>query len=53
MNDIEFGGNDLLQVYNMQQIKHRLNTTGNRTSYYYQYRDDQVEYINLFEKYGL
>ncbi|CAB3259165.1 unnamed protein product [Arctia plantaginis] len=28
MNDIEFGGNDLLQVYNTQQIKHRLNTTG-------------------------
>ncbi|KFM56803.1 E3 ubiquitin-protein ligase UBR4, partial [Stegodyphus mimosarum] len=28
MNDIEFGGNDVLQVYNTQQIKHRLNTTG-------------------------
>ncbi|KAK7862494.1 hypothetical protein R5R35_005919 [Gryllus longicercus] len=28
MNDVEFGGNDLLQLYNMQQIKHRLNTTG-------------------------
>ncbi|XP_063890967.1 protein purity of essence [Helicoverpa armigera] len=28
MNDIEFGGNDLLQVYNTAQIKHRLNTTG-------------------------
>lgn len=28
MNDIEFGGNDLLQIYNQQQIKHRLNTTG-------------------------
>lgn len=27
MNDVEFGGNDLLQVYNAQQIKHRLNTT--------------------------
>ncbi|XP_069121893.1 E3 ubiquitin-protein ligase UBR4-like isoform X2 [Argopecten irradians] len=26
--DIEFGGNDLLQVYNTQQVKHRLNTTG-------------------------
>lgn len=28
MNDVEFGGNDLLQVYNAQQIKQRLNTTG-------------------------
>ncbi|KAJ0180973.1 hypothetical protein K1T71_003058 [Dendrolimus kikuchii] len=28
MNEIEFGGNDLLQVYNTAQIKHRLNTTG-------------------------
>ncbi|XP_069365949.1 E3 ubiquitin-protein ligase UBR4 isoform X13 [Maniola hyperantus] len=28
MSDIEFGGNDLLQVYNTAQIKHRLNTTG-------------------------
>ncbi|XP_033099816.1 E3 ubiquitin-protein ligase UBR4-like [Anneissia japonica] len=28
MNDVEFGGNDLLQVYNVQQVKHRLNTTG-------------------------
>ncbi|XP_066993474.2 E3 ubiquitin-protein ligase UBR4 [Anabrus simplex] len=28
MNDVEFGGNDLLQIYNTQQIKHRLNTTG-------------------------
>ncbi|XP_075228020.1 E3 ubiquitin-protein ligase-like protein poe isoform X3 [Lycorma delicatula] len=28
LNDIEFGGNDLLQIYNPQQIKHRLNTTG-------------------------
>ncbi|XP_052737360.1 protein purity of essence isoform X1 [Bicyclus anynana] len=27
MSDIEFGGNDLLQVYNTAQIKHRLNTT--------------------------
>ncbi|CAH2243765.1 jg12683 [Pararge aegeria aegeria] len=26
MSDIEFGGNDLLQVYNTAQIKHRLNT---------------------------
>ena len=25
---MEFGGNDLLQVYNGQQIKHRLNSTG-------------------------
>lgn len=29
LNDVEFGGNDLLQIYNAQQIKHRLNTTGN------------------------
>ena len=28
MNDVEIGGNDLLQIYNVQQIKHRLNTTG-------------------------
>ncbi|CAH0393187.1 unnamed protein product [Bemisia tabaci] len=28
MNDVEFGGNDLLQVYSPNQIKHRLNTTG-------------------------
>ncbi|XP_047525824.1 E3 ubiquitin-protein ligase UBR4 [Pieris napi] len=28
MRDAEFGGNDLLQVYNTAQIKHRLNTTG-------------------------
>ena len=28
MNDVEFGGKDLLQVYNVAQIKHRLNTTG-------------------------
>lgn len=28
MNDVEFGGNDLLQIYNVAQIKHRLNTTG-------------------------
>ncbi|RZF46968.1 hypothetical protein LSTR_LSTR017013 [Laodelphax striatellus] len=28
LNDLEFGGNDLLQIYNPQQIKHRLNTTG-------------------------
>ncbi|XP_068628453.1 E3 ubiquitin-protein ligase UBR4 isoform X2 [Battus philenor] len=27
MTDIEFGGNDLLQVYNTAQIKNRLNTT--------------------------
>lgn len=24
----QFGGNDLLQIYNAQQIKHRLNTIG-------------------------
>lgn len=28
MNDVEIGGNDLLQVYNVAQLKHRLNTTG-------------------------
>ncbi|XP_044730066.1 E3 ubiquitin-protein ligase UBR4 isoform X3 [Chrysoperla carnea] len=28
MNDVEYGGNDLLQVYNAQQVKQRLNTTG-------------------------
>lgn len=27
MNDVEFGGNDLLQIYNVQQIKHRLNNS--------------------------
>ncbi|KAL4218587.1 perineurial glial growth [Mactra antiquata] len=27
-NDIEYGGNDVLQIYNVQQVKHRLNTTG-------------------------
>lgn len=28
LNEVEYGGNDLLQVYNVQQIKHRLNTNG-------------------------
>ena len=28
MTEVEFGGNDLLQIYNVAQIKHRLNTTG-------------------------
>lgn len=28
MNDIEWGGNDLLQIYNHAQLKHRLHTTG-------------------------
>ncbi|KAI8429562.1 hypothetical protein MSG28_000184 [Choristoneura fumiferana] len=28
MSDVEYGGKDLLQVYNTAQIKHRLNTTG-------------------------
>lgn len=28
MNDVELGGNDLLQVYNASQLKHRLNTAG-------------------------
>ncbi|GFR97962.1 E3 ubiquitin-protein ligase UBR4, partial [Elysia marginata] len=27
-NDIEFGGNDILQVYNIQQVKNRLNMSG-------------------------
>lgn len=27
-NDIEFGGNDILQVYNVAQVKHRLLTAG-------------------------
>ncbi|BFZ02848.1 hypothetical protein BsWGS_05885 [Bradybaena similaris] len=27
-NDVEYGGNDILQVYNTQQVKNRLNTTG-------------------------
>ncbi|XP_055747277.1 E3 ubiquitin-protein ligase UBR4 [Salvelinus fontinalis] len=28
LTEVEFGGNDLLQVYNGHQIKHRLNSTG-------------------------
>ncbi|XP_047102506.1 protein purity of essence [Schistocerca piceifrons] len=28
INSVEFGGNDLLQIYSAHQIKHRLNTTG-------------------------
>ncbi|XP_052869267.1 protein purity of essence [Anopheles cruzii] len=28
MNDVEYGGNDLLQIYNTQHLKHRLNSTG-------------------------
>lgn len=28
LTDIEFGGNDLLQIYNVPQIKMRLNTQG-------------------------
>lgn len=28
LTEVEYGGNDLLQVYNGQQIKHRLNSTG-------------------------
>ncbi|RZB39229.1 zf-UBR domain containing protein [Asbolus verrucosus] len=28
MNDVEVGGNDLLQIYNVAQLKHRLNATG-------------------------
>lgn len=26
--DVEYGGNDLLQVYNVQQLKNRLTTNG-------------------------
>jgi E3 ubiquitin-protein ligase UBR4 len=28
MNDVEYGGNDLLEIYNVQQLQHRLNSTG-------------------------
>lgn len=28
LNDVEFGGNDLLEVYHVQQLQNRLNTTG-------------------------
>ena len=28
LNDVEFGGKDILQVYNVQQVKHRLMTAG-------------------------
>ncbi|RWS17081.1 E3 ubiquitin-protein ligase UBR4-like protein [Dinothrombium tinctorium] len=28
LNDIEFGGNDVLHIYNTAQLKNRLNTTG-------------------------
>lgn len=28
MDNVEFGGNDLLQIYNVVQLKNRLNTTG-------------------------
>ena len=27
-NEVEFSGNDVLQVYNRAQVKHRLNTNG-------------------------
>ena len=27
-NEVEFGGGDILQVYNVQQVKHRLMTAG-------------------------
>ena len=26
INDVEYGGQDVLQVYNVQQVKHRLQT---------------------------
>ena len=28
LNEVEFGGGDILQVYNVQQAKHRLMTAG-------------------------
>lgn len=28
LHDVEFGGNDLLEIYNLQQLQHRLNSTG-------------------------
>ena len=28
LNDLEFGGSDILHVYNVQQAKHRLMTAG-------------------------
>lgn len=28
MTSVEFGGNDLLQIYNVQQLKNRLNGQG-------------------------
>lgn len=28
MNEVEIAGNDLLQIYNLAQLKHRLNATG-------------------------
>lgn len=28
LNEVEFGGGDILQVYNVQQVKHRLMTAG-------------------------
>ncbi len=28
LNDVEFGGGDLLQIYNVAQLKHRLQTSG-------------------------
>jgi len=29
LTDVEFGGNDLLQIYNVNQLKNRLTTSGN------------------------
>lgn len=37
MNEIEFGGNDLLQIYNPQQIKNRLNSNGKDNKKYLTY----------------
>lgn len=33
MNEVEFGGNDLLQIYNVAQLKNRLNTSGTSPFY--------------------
>lgn len=46
MNEIEFGGNDLLQIYNPQQIKHRLNSNGEEYN-------DKLNIILLNLKYNI
>lgn len=47
MNDIEYGGNDLLQVYNVQQLKNRLNSQGNIHEMYQWWMDDDYEGENI------